>query len=377
MAIVGAGASGIATAAYLKRLNVNAVLFNAEGKVGESWRCHYDRLRLHTLPQFSAMPGHPIPREIGPWIAAKDYAAYLQEVANRDSLQIFPNTVVYGLRKATDRWILSTTRGECSVKAVVIATGMNRSARLPAWPGRDLFAGPFLHSSEYRNAEPFKYARVLVVGVGNSGSEIASDLAEAGADVFLSVRTAPNIMPKTFGGVPVQLMGIVFGSFPAALMDRASKILQRIAHGDLSRWNMPSPSRGMFSHAKSHRVTPVIDSGLVALIKSGRIKVVPAVDSFAVDSVRLCDGRELEVDAVVAATGYRADLETLLASHVDLDSHGLPALSKSAELLQAPGIYLCGFVVSLSGILHEITAQAERISTSIYKSLKYHVIQRE
>lgn len=237
VAIIGAGASGIATAIHLKRRGVDAVLFDEERRVGESWRRHYDRLRLHTLPRLSAMPGHPIPRSFGPWVAARDYAAYLQDVASRESLRIVPNTSVQALQKAGDGWVLSTIAGDCIARRVVIATGMNRSPRLPPWTRQELFAGSVLHSSRYRNAEPFKNARVVVVGVGNSGSEIACDLAEGGAaEVYLSVRNAPNIMPKTFAGVPVQVMGIGFRSFPAPLMDRVSKVLQRLAHGDLSRW---------------------------------------------------------------------------------------------------------------------------------------------
>jgi len=373
VAIVGGGPSGVATASHLQHRKIDAVLFEEAPAVGNSWRCQYDRLRLHTLPRLSAIPGHPIPKRMGPWVAAADYAAYLEAVAARQHLRVHTGVSVLSIERTPNGWLLFTTQGVCKARCVVIATGMNRVPKLPLWPGHESFKGEVIHSSAYRNAHRFKGRRVLVVGVGNSGSEIACDLAEGGAEVSLSIRSGPNILPKTLFGLPVQIMGILFGSFPAPLMDQAAKALQRLSVGNLSKWGVPSPGRGLFTHAKRHRATPIIDSGLVASIKRGDLTVVPDVESLQRGSARLADGRVLEVDAIVAATGYTPSLESLLGSHVELDGHGLPSLSRSAELVQAPGLYLCGFVVSLSGILHEISMQAKRIAAAIDKSRKYQV----
>ncbi len=377
VAIIGGGPSGVATASYLQRRKIDAVLFEEAAAVGSSWRRQYDRLRLHTLPRLSAMPSHPIPKKMGPWIAAADYAAYLEDVVERELLRVHTGVSVSAIERGPSGWVLSTTRGLCHARCVVVATGMNRAPKMPSWPGRELFEGEVIHSNAYRNARGFKGRRVLVVGVGNSGSEIACDLAEAGAEVSLSVRTAPNILPKTLFGLPVQVMGILFGSLPAPLMDQAAKVLQRLTVGDLSKWQMPPSSRGLFTHAKRHRATPVIDSGLVACIKAGQLNVVPAVEALQRGAARLSDGRVLEIDAIVAATGYKPGLESLLGPHAELDQDGFPSLSRSAELLQAPGLYLCGFVVSLSGILHGISMQAKRIAASIDRSRKYPVTYTE
>ncbi|MCW7541031.1 NAD(P)/FAD-dependent oxidoreductase [Aquabacterium sp. A7-Y] len=366
VAIIGAGPAGLATAASLAQRGIDSVLFESSHHAGQGWRHHYQRLHLHTARALSGLPGMAIPRESGRWVAAQDFAAYLERYAEHHRCRIALQTPVVGLRRQPHGWELRTSRGCWQAAQVVVATGLNRCPHVPAWPGREFYRGELLHSSRYRTAEPFWGRDVLVVGTGNSGAEIACDLAAGGASrVSLSVRTGPNVLPRSILGLPTQVLGLLFASMPTRLMDPMVRVTQWLTVGDLRRFGMPPPPRGLFSQVLRDRAAPIIDVGLVEQLKRRRVEVVAAVDSFDAEAVRLADGKRIRPEVVVAATGYRPGLEPLLGHLVALDDDGLPRLSRSCEALDAPGLYFPGYVVSLGGVLHEIARQSRRVAASI------------
>src|SRR5436309_8380021 len=141
--------------------------------------------------------------------------------------------------------------GHHDASQVVVATGYNRIPVLPEWPGRASFRGELRHSSDYRNPAPYRGRKVLVVGSGNSGAEIAADLVEGGAaSVAIAIRTPPNIQRREFLGVPTQVLGILLGGLPAAVVDPISLALQRVAIGDLRPYGLEPPARGVFSRIR-------------------------------------------------------------------------------------------------------------------------------
>src|SRR4029077_16334687 len=130
-------------------------------------------------------------------------------------------------------------------RIVVIATGQYRLPIVPQWPGHDSFAGRIVHSASYSNATPYVGQRVLVVGAGNSGAEIATDLSDNGAAyVALSVRTPPPVVPRDPFGLPVQRTSILLSALPPAIANRLGWITARLTLGDLTRHGMP---KGDFS----------------------------------------------------------------------------------------------------------------------------------
>ncbi|MHC0433648.1 flavin-containing monooxygenase [Streptomyces sp. O3] len=383
--VIGGGPGGLSAAAALRARGVRAVVLEKSDSVGASWRQHYDRLRLHTTRRLSGLPGLPIPRSSGRWVSRDDVVRYLERYAEFHDLEIVTGVEISRIDRAPagDGWLLYGSGGrELTGSAVVIATGHNRAPHLPDWPGRDAFPGRLLHAADYRDAAPYAGQDVLVVGVGNTGAEIAVDLAEGGAKrVRLAVRTAPYILRRSTLGWPAQRSGVLLRRVPAGLVDRLSRPLARLASPDLSAYGLPRPATGPRVRAKAG-MAPVLDMGLVKAVRQGRIEPVATIASFesrtpddqgdapsGQDSrpgaVVLADGSCVTPDAVIAATGYRTALEPLVGHLGVLDARGLPAAHGRRSPAAAPGLYFTGFTTPISGVLREIALDARKIAKAI------------
>jgi len=275
--VVGAGPAGLAAAARLQQTGVQTVVLERSYAVGSSWRSHYDRLHLHTSRRLSGLPGLPIDRREGRWVSRDGVVRYLERYARHHRLDVRPGVEVLRVERTDGGWRLLTEEGDVRARAVVVATGFNRDPFLPAWPGRESFTGRLMHSADYRNSPPFRDRDVLVIGTGNSGAEIAVDLVEGGArDVMISVRTPPNILRRDLGGVPSQAIGIMVRRLPVPAIDRVASVAQRLTVGDLTRFGMPAPAEGLGTRAGRDSI-PILDVGLIRLLKKRRVQVVPAV----------------------------------------------------------------------------------------------------
>jgi putative flavoprotein involved in K+ transport len=242
-----------------------------------------------------------------------------------------------------------------------MATGYSRTPHLPDWPGRDTYTGPLVHSADYRNAEPYAGQSVLVVGAGNSAAEIAVDLVRAGAMVDLAVRTPPNIVRRDTLGVPSQLFGIALKRAPARLMNPLSAMLRRLSVPDLSEHGLPAPAKDGFTQFLRTRTVPILDHGFVRAVRDREVTVVPSVERFDGDTVWLVDGTARHPDAVIAATGFRADLDPMVGHLGVLDESGTPRVHGPRTLPHAPGLYFVGTTIVLTGLLREITREARAV----------------
>jgi cation diffusion facilitator CzcD-associated flavoprotein CzcO len=364
--VLGAGPAGLAAGGALRAARVDALLVDQADRVGSSWHAHYDRLRLHTARRFSALPGLPIPRAYGDWVARENVARYLADYAAHHRLRVRLNTRVAGLRRSDDGWIVDTATGTLTAPTVIVATGYNHTPFIPDWPGRAGFTGELVHAARYKNAAPYRGRDVLVVGGGNSGAEIAVDLVEGGAArVALSIRTPPNIVLRSLGGVSATAMTIALRPLPPPFVDRLVRVIQRLTIGDLSRWGLPRPPRGAFTSVLRDGQIPIIDVGLVELVKAGRIVVVPAVVGFDGAEVLLADGSRRTASAVIAATGYQRGLEQLVGALGLLDERGLPVVHGAGTLASAPGLHFIGYTNPVSGNLRELGRDAVAIARTL------------
>ncbi|TXS01322.1 NAD(P)/FAD-dependent oxidoreductase [Streptomyces sp. col6] len=363
--VIGGGPGGLAAAAALRARGVRAVVLEKAGSVGASWRGHYDRLHLHTTRRWSALPGLPMPRKFGRWVARDNVVRYLEKYAEHHELEVITGVEVSRIDRAADGtgWRLSASGGrELTGRAVVVATGFNHTPRLPDWPGRETFTGELLHASDYRSPAPYAGKDVLVVGVGNTGAEIAVDLVEGGASrVRLAVRTVPHLVRRSTAGWPAQATGILVRRLPVALVDRAGRLMARAAVPDLSEHGLPRPDTGLYSRVKEGAI-PVQDVGLIDAVKRGRVVPVAAVESFDEDAVVLADGTRITPDVVIAATGYRRALEPLVGHLGVLDERGRPVVHGARTPKEAPGLYFTGFTNPISGMLRELALDAEKIA---------------
>ncbi|GAB6899128.1 flavin-containing monooxygenase [Kineosporia succinea] len=369
--IVGAGAAGLGVAAQLKRHGVDSVVLERGDGVGASWRGRYDRLRLHTTRPLSGLPGLAIPRGYGRWVRRDDLVSYLQTYAETFGLDVRTGTSVERIEAADDGiWALRLADGTTHrTRVLVVAVGYLHTPVTPQWPGRETWPGTIIHSSRYRNAEPFRGQDVLVVGSGNSGAEIATDLAEGGAaSVSLAVRTPPHIVPRAVAGWPAQMNGILLGDLPERVFDPLAAGLMRVQIPDLRPYGLPRPAEGLKKRLRTARYVPLQDVGIVADIRQGRVRPVAAVQSFTAEAVVLADGTSLRPDAVVAATGYTTGLRDLLADPELLDAEGLPLVHGGAPA--RPGLYFMGYDVTLGGMLRQVRIEGKRVAASIARSAR-------
>ncbi|MFD3313311.1 flavin-containing monooxygenase [Streptomyces sp. NPDC058694] len=366
--VIGGGPGGLAVAHALRAQGVRAVVLEKSERVGASWRRHYDRLHLHTTRRLSGLPGLPMPRSFGRWVSRDNVVRYLEKYAEYHQLEIVTGVEVSRVERSADGtgWLLHATGGrELTGSAVVVATGYNHTPHVPDWPGRDAYKGELLHAGEYRNPAPYAGRDVLVVGVGNTGAEIAVDLVEGGASrVRLSVRTAPHIVRRSTAGWAAQFTGILCRRLPVGLVDRMAGPLAKVSVPDLSAQGLPRPDTGLYSRVNEGAI-PVQDVGLIDAVRKGRVEVVSAVDGFEDGKVVLANGDRIAPDAVIAATGYRRSLEGVVG-HLDvLDTRGRPVVHGPHTPKTAPGLYFTGFTNPISGMLRELSIDAEKIAKTI------------
>ena len=235
--VIGAGPAGLATAAALMARGLTVAILEKSDAVGAVWRRHYDRLCLHTDRGHSGLPGLSMPSAFGRYPSRAQVVEYLENYAAKFDLKPVFNAPVRAVRRDGRGWRAEAGENSRSAPIVVVATGWADYPYAPKWPGMERFDGPILHSSVYRNPAPFEGKRVLVVGFGNSGGEIALDLAEAGVDVTLSVRGPVNIVPRDLLGLPI----LDLGDRPAASARASDRLHQRAG---------PSPRRRLDREAR-------------------------------------------------------------------------------------------------------------------------------
>ncbi|MEU4033340.1 flavin-containing monooxygenase [Streptomyces collinus] len=370
--VIGAGPGGLAAAHALRSRGVRAVVLEKSDQVGSSWRRHYDRLHLHTTRRLSALPGLRMPRGFGRWVSRDDVVRYLEKYAEQHELEIVTGVEVFRVERSADGagWLLHASGGrELTGSAVVVATGYNHTPRVPDWPGLDGFGGEFTHACHYRNAEPYAGRDVLVVGVGNTGAEIAVDLVEGGAArVRLAVRTAPHIVRRSTAGWAAQYTGVLVRRLPVRLVDRLARPLARISTPDLAAHGLARPDTGLYSRVREGAI-PVQDVGLIDAVRKGKVEVVAAVEGFQDGKVALADGSRISPDAVIAATGYTRALEGLVGHLEVLDGRGRPVAHGPRTPANAPGLYFTGFTNPISGMLRELAIDAEKIARAVARTL--------
>jgi putative flavoprotein involved in K+ transport len=375
--VIGAGPAGLAVAATLTQNKLNVLVLDRATSAGSSWLGHYDRLHLHTERALSGLPGYPIPRHYGRWVSRADLINYFDEYVKHYNLQLLLETEALHLippvrtgvsSEVSQRWTVQTNQGDIEANTVVVATGYNHSPFIPDWPGKQDFEGLLIHSSQYQRPFPYAGKIVLVVGAGNSGAEIAADLAENGAkEVWLSFRTPPNILRRQILGISSQFLGVMLRPIPPAISDPLAALAQKLSVGNLASYGLPRAPRGIYTQVKQDGQIPILDVGFIAALRARRIKVVPAVKSFSGTEVRLVDGTSLSPEVVVAATGYRRGLEKLVGPLGLLNDKGLPRVHSAQSDPSWPGLYFIGYSNPISGNLREISIDAKAIARAVIK----------
>lgn len=359
--VIGAGPAGLAAAAELQRVGYAVIVIDKADSVGSSWSQHYDRLHLHTARRMSSLPRRPMPSRYGRWVARDDFREYLADYAKAENLDVRLGVTASSITRG-DRWTVDTSIGALEADAVVVATGYNHTAKIPDWPGLKGYTGRVLHSSEYRNPDALNARAVLVVGPGNSGAEIAADLAAAGVTVQLAVRTPPNIVRRQVLGIPTQSLTLSTYPLPTKIADRVARGMQILTVGDLTKYGLPKAPRGVFSQQEFDDVTPTIDVGLIDALKSGAVTVVSAVESFTKDAVQLADGTSVSPDLVLVATGFQRGLEPLVGDLGVIAPGGRPLINADEQLPGLEGLFFLGYSNPITGNIRQVAIDAKKIA---------------
>ena len=364
--IVGAGSAGLATAAALQRRGIHAVILEQGSGVATSWRNRHGELRLNTIRWLSDLPGLRIPRNRGRWVTRDDYIDYLEQLARHHRLDIRFGVHVQQLDRTPGGWRLTTSAGDWDTDQVVIATGYDRVPWLPDWPGRAEFPHPVIHVADLRRAADLAGQRVLLVGAGNSGVEIAGHLVDTGVDaLWVSVRTPPNILPRQVAGVPLHPLTRALRLLPERLRDANARTIARLAFGDLAPHGLPTPTQGPYQRLRTTGVTVAVDQGFVNHLKAARLQIVAELTKFAGSDVVLRDGQRLRPDLVLAATGFRRGLEPLAGHLGVLNADGLPRSGSGQASPDAPGLWFLGYRTAIEGNLRQHPIEARRIARAI------------
>lgn len=348
--VIGAGPAGLATGACLRRAGINFIIFEKEDAVGSSWRRHYDRLHLHTIKRYSSLPFLPFPDDYPRYVPRALMVAYLEKYAQHFGLMPRFNEAVQNIRRDGAEWVVESASTTVRTPFVVVASGYNAEPIIPPMPALQVFKGSVSHSADYRSAAPFIDKSVLIIGMGNTGAEIALDLAENRARPTISLRDGVHIVPRELFGIPIQVVAMFAGgSLPLKVNDVLFPPILDLVLGNLAKFGVKRPAQGILEQIRSSAKIPVIDVGTVDKILEGTIKIAPAVSEFVEDGAVFCDGTRRHFDAVILATGYRSNYANFLRVR-EADAPG--------EQARDAGLYFIGFRNRVTGLLNEIGKEA-------------------
>lgn len=356
--VIGGGPAGLATSRELRRRGVEHVVLERGDRIGCSWHRLYDSLTLHTGKHLSYLPGLRFGSSTPLFPSRDDFIAYLAAYAQHFSLPVRTHASVRQVLRTTSGWRVETDTDVLRARCIISATGIMSNPVVPSFDGLVQFHGRIMHSIEYRRPDEFRNQRVLVVGVGNSGGEIGSELARAGVDVSIAVRSGANVVPLTLLGVPVQYVAFVLRELPRPVQDR---IVARVrARVEKRRGPSPLPARD----GSALDAIPLIGFRLVDEIQAGRITVRPGLAALTRNGVRFVDQREEPFDTIILATGFRPALQPFAAS-LRLDRKGFALRHDRVTSADFPNLFFVGHNYDSTGGLANIRSDARLAAAQV------------
>ncbi|KAK8614585.1 hypothetical protein V6N13_068385 [Hibiscus sabdariffa] len=339
--IVGAGPSGLATAASLNLHSIPYIILEREDCSASLWKKYsYDRLHLHLDKQFCELPHFPFPDSYPRFISKEQFISYLDDYVSHFKITPLYRRCVESAEfdEETGKWIVKARNlGSNEVEVfkgrfLAVASGEACDPYTPEIQGLKSFPGLVLHSTQFRNGKAFTDKNVLVVGSGNSGMEIAMDLANHGAKTSIIVRSPVHILSREMVYLGLNLLKYI----PVNVVDSLMIMLSKLVYRDLSKYGISRPKEGPFFMKVAYGKYPVFDVGTYSKIKSREIQVLPAISSIRGNEVVFDNGKAHAFDTIVFCTGFKRSTHIWLKGNnglycVGLSRRGLYGASFDAQ----------------------------------------------
>ncbi|BDA48576.1 Dimethylaniline monooxygenase [N-oxide-forming] 5 [Coccomyxa sp. Obi] len=356
--IIGAGKSGLIACKVLHERKIPYDCFEASSQVGGLWvldsdnglSAAYESLRINTSKQMTSFHDFPMPKHYPTYPSRTEILEYLEAYTDHFGFRknIVLRTEVTKVEQLPQGNFRVLTEDKASghtasrlYTSVLVANGHHWNAAWPELAGD--FSGTLMHSHEYRTPKVMEGKRLMVIGAGNSGMDIASEASQCGAAaVFLSCRRPVHVVPRYIFGTPSDSilpawLGI---TAPRRLLEAGVTCLIRLSRGSQASFKFPPPKFGLL------RVHPTVSPGtgdILQLIKDGKVLVRPGIERVEEHTVHFTDGTTEDVDIIVCATGYNVCCP-FLPPNVEVLKEDKPQLLLNVVHPRAPGIFFLGFV---------------------------------
>lgn len=348
MAVIGAGAGGLSAARHLLAAGNDVVVYESGSRVGGLWvydndngmSAAYESLHINSEPSVTHYRDYPFPEGTPLFPSHREIAAYLESFADVFAIRerIRFNTPVESVRPVGqvpgNGWTVTSRHGEeTHFDDVVVATGHQGTPAHPDFASE--FSGEYVHSHGYRKAEPYASKRVLVVGAGNSGLDIAADVCTVAAETLVSARSPVLIMPRLVCGVPsARVLAKVNKRFvPWVVQRQVMRTISWVFHGRMEQWGLRTPAT---------RTHPASNATFMAHVAYRKIDIRPGIAGVAGNVVTFTDGTTAVVDTLIAATGYELHLPFLGKDISPVDGRRLEVYKRVVHP-SWPGLYFVGF----------------------------------
>ncbi|KAM0950412.1 putative indole-3-pyruvate monooxygenase [Dioscorea sansibarensis] len=371
--IVGAGPSGLATAACLKEKGVPSLILEKEDCMASSWKLRtYERLRLHLPKQYCELPLMPFPPGFPTYPTKQQFINYLEAYAQHFSIE-----PLFGMEvkcaeydHSIGFWRVQANDLEFICRWLVVATGENSVPVVPDITGFADFHGRVLHSSSYKKGDDFEGEKVLVVGCGNSGMEVCLDLCNNHAHAYMVVRDKLHILPREIFGVSTFGLSMwMMKWFPMNFVDGLLLFFSWMILGGTEKHGLIRPKVGPLQLKMTTGKTPVLDIGTLARIHSGHIKVVPGINKFVENGVEFVNGKHEEFDSIILATGYMSNVPSWLKeSEFFREQDGQPRAAFPNTWRGKNALYATGF--TKRGLLGA-SIDAQRIAEDVARQWNF------
>lgn len=367
--VIGAGSSGITACQNLAERGIDFDCFEKGSTVGGNWRYENDNgmsaayrsLHINTSRQMMEYRAFPMPVDYPDYPSHSHIAAYFDDFVDhfglRDRIE-FRTEVVRAVPKHGG-WQVTVAgpdgeRETGDYTDLMVCNGHHWDARWPepAFPGADRFTGVQMHAHDYRTPEILEGKRVLVLGIGNSATDIAVESSRAAAKTYLAMRRGAWILPKYLGSKPTDLAtNGPFSRAPLAVQSAFMRLILRTSVGKLSDYGLPKPD-----HKPLH-AHPTVSGELLGRLGHGEIAVKPNIERFDGGSAVFTDGSREKVDLVIYCTGYRITFPFFDASVVAVEDNRI-GLYRRVVSVEHPGLYFIGLIQPLGAIMPLAEAQS-------------------